>query len=59
MARTDSDSLVINLITPPAREGERKRMIYIDGKPTKKPCFGDVDIFKDKDGNILEVIFHF
>lgn len=34
-------------------------MIYIDGKPTKKPCFEDVDIFEDKDGNILEVIFHF
>lgn len=30
MARTDSDSLVINLITPPAREGERKRMTKKD-----------------------------
>lgn len=34
-------------------------MIYIDGKPTKKPCFEDVDIYLDKDGNVLKFMFYF
>lgn len=34
-------------------------MVYVNGKPTNEPCFGDVDIYKDSDGNVEKVIFHF
>lgn len=33
-------------------------MVYIDGEPTDQPCFEDVDVFKDSEGN-TEIIIHF
>ena len=34
-------------------------MVYVNGKSTNEQCFGDVDIYKDSEGNVEKVIFHF
>ena len=33
-------------------------MVYINEEPTDQPCFEDVDVYKDSDGN-TKIILHF
>lgn len=58
----DEHSLDINLITNGGAKAplpnKETIMVYIDGKPTDQPCFEDVDVFKDGDGE-AELIIHF
>ena len=42
-----------------ANEACDAEKVYVNGKPTNEPCFGDVDIYKDSEGNVAKVIFHF